>query len=143
MKKDYYDYQTLNILENNGKKMSIEYDSSLVRNVVAAYDKQIKDLTDADLRVLVGQKMGLEFIIHRVIKRFKVNLFADCDLYEGVLLKNVLEIPDIFWQKNKNEYLEILQIINLQPQEQFEELIQVIGKKVLEKKLSSFKSVQF
>jgi hypothetical protein len=67
-------------------------------------------LSIEDLRLLIGQKMGLEFLVPLVLERLAANPLVSGDYYEGDLLSMVLAIPDTFWAAHpalNNQMVEI------------------------------------
>ena len=51
---------------------------------------------------MIGQEIGLYFLMPLAIETLTDNIFAEGDYYEGDLLKNVLEVNTKFWDDNKN-----------------------------------------
>lgn len=66
---------------------------------------------------MIGQEIGLYFLIPLAIETLKDNLFAEVDMYESDLLKNVLELDTKFWDDNKNYWQQLHKIINDRRQE--------------------------
>ena len=98
-------------LENLEKKISNSIktgdDSYLITTCNRLCKKQLKDFTTEDLRIMIGQEIGLNFLIPLALETLTDDLFAEGDYYEGDLLKNVLEIKTEFWNSNK-KYWKIL-----------------------------------
>lgn len=122
-------YQTMK-LEANWRQKSIERlekktwpplpmdeGSHLIKTCNALRKKQLQDFTVEDLRIMIGQEIGVYFLIPIVIETLKENLFAEGNMYEGDLLKNVLEINTKFWDDNKNYWLEMNELIKNRRQE--------------------------
>ena len=57
--------------------------------------------TIEDLRLMIGQQLGLMYLVPLAIEALKEDLFIECDYYPGDLLKMVLDIDTIFWKENK------------------------------------------
>ena len=55
-------------------------------------------LTTEDLRLLIGQKIGLPFLVPLALDQLESNLFAEGAMYKGDLLVNVLTVPKEFWE---------------------------------------------
>jgi len=77
--------------------------SGLVINCHLLRQKRIKDLTIEDLRLLIGQNRGLEYITPFAINYLQQNIMSEGDLYEGDLLHNVLGIKADYWKSHKKE----------------------------------------
>lgn len=56
---------------------------------------------------MIGQQIGLDYLIPLALEVLRKDLFAEGDLFEGDLLKNVLAIKTEFWDKNKNYWLTL------------------------------------
>lgn len=111
-------------MENNWKQKSLE---SLEKNnwgsppkdrttlVCAIYKLRklpLEKLQPKDLRLLLGQRVGLRFIIPIALEVLQKDLFIDAELYEGDLLQNLMKISDDFWVENptlKQRFDELLQ----------------------------------
>jgi hypothetical protein len=109
-------------LENNWRQKSIENlekdfwgqppkDSTpLVDNVHRLRTIQIEKLEPKDIRFLIGQKVGLKFLIPLALDILTNDLFIDTDFYGGDLLQNVIQVDNDFWESNKQlkEQLDFL-----------------------------------
>jgi len=107
-------------LENNWRQKSLEslekntwpalsagYGSYLMNTCHSLRKKQLQDFTTEDLRIMIGQEIGLYFLIPLAIETLTENLFAEGDMYEGDLLKNVLDVNTRFWDDHK-DYWQLL-----------------------------------
>lgn len=86
-------------LENLEKDYWGEPDSEshLVKTCHQLRKKPIKDFEIEDLRIMVGQNIGLKFLVPIAIEELKENILAEGDYYEGDLLKSVLTSEVSFW----------------------------------------------
>ena len=91
---------TLEQLENDYWQKP-EYDSRLVQRTHALRKKPIKDFTVEDLRLMIGQNIGLEYLIPIAISILEKDFLAEGDFYKGDLLKAVLSSEETYWKKNK------------------------------------------
>ncbi len=73
------------------------YDSHLVKTCHQLRKKPIKNFEIEDLRIMIGQNIGLKFLIPIALDRLKFNILAEGDYYEGDLLKAVLTCEKVFW----------------------------------------------
>jgi len=83
------------------------YDSNLVKTCHQLRKKPLKDFTTEDLRIMIGQNIGLEFLIPLAIEQLKENILAEGVCYEGDLLNNVLTSEKEYWLSNK-KYWQII-----------------------------------
>ncbi|WNM18246.1 contact-dependent growth inhibition system immunity protein [Flavobacterium capsici] len=108
-------------LESLEKKVwpSLNSDESsyLIKTCNALRKKELQDFTTEDLRIMIGQEIGLPFLIPLALETLKDNLFAEGDMYEGDLLKNVLEIDTKFWNDNEEYWHQLNNLIKERRQE--------------------------
>jgi hypothetical protein len=62
---------------------------------------QIEKLEPKDVRLLIGQNVGLRFLIPVALDILSDDIFIDTDFYNGDLLQNVLQVDKNFWNENK------------------------------------------
>ena len=75
-------------------------DTRLVRECLRLRRVQLKKLTVEDLRLLIGQEIGLDHLLPLALEILRQNPFADGDCYAGDLLVNALGISTAFWKRN-------------------------------------------
>ena len=92
-----YRSKTLQELENSDWGEPT-YDSYLVSTVHRLRRKPLKEFTIEDLRILIGQNVGLPYLLPLAIERLEENPLAEGDYYPGDLLKSVLIIEESFWR---------------------------------------------
>jgi hypothetical protein len=111
----------LKSLESLEKKtwpaLSADEGSYLIKTCNSLRKKQLQDFTTEDLRIMIGQEIGLYFLMPLAIETLTNDLFAEGDMYEGDLLKNVLEVDTKFWDDNKNYWQQLNDIIKDRRQE--------------------------
>jgi hypothetical protein len=69
----------------------------LVQEVQRLRKVPLASLSIEDLRLLIGQKIGLQYLVPLAIERLQVNPLASGDMFEGDLLVNLLAVPDEYW----------------------------------------------
>jgi hypothetical protein len=117
-------------LENNWRQKSLESlekktwpalssdeGSYLIKTCNSLRKKQLQDFTTEDLRIMIGQEIGLYFLIPLAIETLTDNLFAEGDYYEGDLLKSVLDVDTKFWDDNKDYWQQLNELIKSRRQE--------------------------
>lgn len=70
----------------------------------------VGELTVEDLRLLIGQQIGLKFLVPLALERLADNPLVSGDYYEGDLMSAVLKVPDAFWEAHpalNNDVVEI------------------------------------
>ncbi|MDF2455104.1 MAG: hypothetical protein K0R51_1097 [Cytophagaceae bacterium] len=110
--------KSLESLENNTwPALSSDEGSYLIRTCNSLRKKQLQDFTTEDLRIMIGQEIGLYFLVPLAIETLTDNLFAEGDYYEGDLLKSVLEVDTKFWDDNKNYWQQLNELFKNRRQE--------------------------
>jgi hypothetical protein len=74
-----------------------DYDSHLVQTCHRLRRVPLADLTIEDLRIMVGQKIGLQFLVPLALAMLEKDPLAEGNYYRGDLLNVVLDIPGSFW----------------------------------------------
>jgi hypothetical protein len=132
--------------ENNWQEKSIEklekdfwrepgYESHLVKTCHQLRKKPLKDFEIEDLRIMIGQNIGLKFFIPLALEKLRENILAEGDFYEGDLLKSVLKSEVSFWEGRADLFEEFNKVI----QQNLELLDQNIPE--LKKEFESLKSI--
>lgn len=83
------------------------YDSYLVTKCHELMSKPLKEFTVEDLRIMIGQGIGLKFLVPRALVVLRQDPLAEGDFYPGDLLSNVLRCPSEFWVENPKLAAEI------------------------------------
>jgi hypothetical protein len=89
-----------------------EYDSHLVTTCHKLRKKQLKDFETEDLRIMIGQNIGLKYLIPLAIETLQKNILADGDLYEGDLLKAVLTSEKDYWRSEVENWEKVCKLFN-------------------------------
>src|SRR6266513_2042283 len=89
--------KTLEQLENSDWSEP-EYDSYLVTTMYRLRRKPLNEFTVEDLRIMIGQHIGLRYLIPFAIERLSEDPLVAGDFYRGDLLKNVLSVQPDFWR---------------------------------------------
>jgi hypothetical protein len=61
---------------------------------------------------MIGQNIGLPFLIPIAIKQLAKNILAEGDYYEGDLLKAVLTSEHVYWKNNIKNWQTIIDLFN-------------------------------
>jgi len=75
----------------------IDFPSGLVIRHNSLLSKPIGEYTVEDLRLMIGQNTGLEYLMPRAMEVLGKDVFAEGDFYPGDLLENVLCADPKFW----------------------------------------------
>ncbi len=71
-----------------------EGDSFVVKNYYRLHNLPIKEYTLSDLRFMIGQNEGLEYLVPIAIIALIKDIFIETDLYPGDLLCSLLQITN-------------------------------------------------
>ena len=69
------------------------------------------ELTNEQIRLLISQKIGIEYLIGIALEKLERNILTECDFYEGDLLVAVSNLPTEFWNENITEFLNFKNIV--------------------------------
>lgn len=104
--------KTLSQLE--GKKwqndVPCEDDSYVMRKSHELYNKPLSTFDTEDLRFMIGQEIGIKYLVPLALRVLERNAFLEGDYFEGDLLKNVLEVSSDYWRNNPEKKNEIERI---------------------------------
>jgi len=110
-------------LENNWRTKTLEalekdvwgepeYNSHLVSTCHQLRKRPLNEFDNENLRILIGQNIGLKYLIPIAIEVLNENILAEGDLYAGDLLKSVLTSDENYWRDNKVEWLKVCDAFN-------------------------------
>ena len=85
--------------------------SALATTCLALYKTPLKDFTVENLRVMIGQNIGLEFLIPLAVELLRENPFIEGDYYPGDLLSAVMQVEPNFWQTHRDLYWSVSEIV--------------------------------
>jgi CDI immunity proteins len=85
--------------------------SALTTTCLTLSEKPLKDFTVENLRVMIGQNMGLEFLIPLAVEVLQENPFVEGDYYPGDLLSAVMKVEPGFWQTHRDFYWSVSEIV--------------------------------
>ena len=89
---------------------AMSWDSGLINGIDKYINQPIYLLDVEGLRLLIGQNIGLDYLIPLSIDKLKENVLAEGDLYAGDLFKNVLDCNKQFWIQHKDYYQIIVDL---------------------------------
>ena len=90
-------HKSLENLEKNNWGAIPENESYLVTTCHRLRKKQLKDFSVEDLRIMIGQGIGLKYLIPLALEVLEENILAEGNLYEGDLLETILLSDRNYW----------------------------------------------
>ena len=76
------------------------YHTHLVKECHRLRRIPLRDFTVEDLRIMIGQNIGLEYLAPLALERLQADPYAEGDYYPGDLLVNVLRSDAGFWRRH-------------------------------------------
>ena len=95
---------------HNEKCNKSDFNSNLASECRRLWSVPLSEFSIENLRMLIGQSIGLKFLVPVALDILAVNPLAEGDMYKGDLLASVATVPDKFWQQNtelNNQLVEI------------------------------------
>jgi hypothetical protein len=77
------------------------FPSHLVKTCHALRRKPIGEFSIEDLRIMIGQRIGLPFLMPLAVELLMKDPLAEGDFYAGDLLTNVLRVDPSFWSEHR------------------------------------------
>lgn len=103
-------YKSLENLEKD--KWPVDHSEYRLVNRVAALRKiPLNEFSVEDFRLMIGQEVGLTYLIPLAIEVLTDNILAEGDMYEGDLLQSVLRVNVGFWIENKSYWLAVKELL--------------------------------
>ncbi len=102
--------RSLQILERDHWPDQAEYPSPMVQRCHALRKFPVGELTVEDLRLLIGQDIGLPFLMPLALEIVRKDPLAEGDLYPGDLLRNMLHAPDSYWVDHPDQRSELQEL---------------------------------
>ena len=91
--------QTLEELEGAGWA-GTDYPSDLAERIHALGRMPLREFTEEDYRLILGQQRALDTLVPLAVELLEVDPFAEGDLYPGDLLVALTRISPGFWAAN-------------------------------------------
>lgn len=85
--------------------------TSLIGRALQLRRRPLKKFSKDDLRFMIGQEIGLRFLIPIAIDTLAKNPLTQGIYYEGDLLSSILEVNQKFWQENPQLWWGVEEIV--------------------------------
>ena len=103
--------KTIEQLENDIWEKPSKFPTDLIEKCYRYRKISIVELTNEQIRLLISQQIGVEYLIGIALEKLERNILTECDFYEGDLLVAVSSLPTEFWNKNQTEFLTFKNIV--------------------------------
>lgn len=98
---------TLIDLERLPKEPILEDDTNLMMKCKELRAKRLIDFSVEDLRIMIGQKIGIKFLVPVALEKLEEDILAQGDFFPGDLLMNVLRLNKEFWEQEPKLYKQL------------------------------------
>lgn len=88
-----------------------EYDSYLVTTCHALRKKPLPLFEIEDLRIMIGQGIGMDYLVPLAIEQLKANIFAEGHFYAGDLLKSILTSHETYWLIERKNWKAVCDLV--------------------------------
>ena len=117
------------------------FDSHLVVECHRLRRVPLRDFTTEDLRIMIGQNIGLDYLIPLAIERLEANPFTEGACYPCDLLVNVLAGDANFWRRHP-EWSKRMVLVTERSISQFPNRPDIASKAVTRAVLEAFEPFQ-
>ncbi len=100
-------------LEKDKWEEPSEFPTDLVEKCFQYRKINIGELNNEQLRLLISQNIGLDYLIGIAFEKLEQDICAEGDFYKGDLLESVSKVSTEFWSKKPIEYQTLKQLIKL------------------------------
>jgi hypothetical protein len=87
------------------------YNSYLITTCHRLRRKPLDQLTAEDLRILIGQNIGLDVLVPLAIELLEQNPLVSGDFYPGDLLAAVVRADPAFWRRDSRRFRAVQDIV--------------------------------
>jgi len=108
-----FEQKSLEDLEHSKLSDLKEYPTNLIKRCHEYRKIPINRLTPEQLRTLIGQNIGLKYLIPITIELLSKDILTEGDLYLGDLLERTTKIEDTFWTENLVLKKQLSELIDL------------------------------
>ena len=98
-------------LEKDIWKNPSEFPTDLVEKCYRYRKISIAELTNEQIRLLISQKIGIEYLIGIALEKLERNILTEGEFYKGDLLVAVSSLPTEFWNENQSEFLNFKNLV--------------------------------
>jgi hypothetical protein len=107
------DQRTLEELEGVDWGAPASAPTSMLARCRALRRVPLSMLSPGDLRLLLGQRIGLEYLVPKALELVAERPLQEADYYPGDLLSVLLRIDKAFWESHPTELHWLLSILRL------------------------------
>lgn len=98
-------------LENDVWENPSKFPSDMIERCYRYRKISIAELTKKQIRLLISQKIGIEYLVEIAIEKLERDILTECEFYKGDLLMAIFNIPTKFWSENKADFLTFTRLV--------------------------------
>jgi hypothetical protein len=83
----------------------------LMKTVHELRRKPVGELSPEDLRVLIGQRVGVDVLVPLALSRLAQDPLLEGDYYPGDVLVSVLKVPTDYWSTHPQQLADVERVI--------------------------------
>ena len=104
--------KSLEVLEKDNWGELPKDESYLVTTCHKLRKKPLREFEIEDFRILIGQDLGLKYLIPLAINILEKDILSEGHFYEGDLLKAVLTSNEDYWKIEREDWEKMISIFN-------------------------------
>jgi hypothetical protein len=85
----------------------------LVRRCHELRRKDVDDMTTEDLRLLIGQGIGLPWLVPIAVERLESDPLVAGDFHQGDLFASLLSVQESYWSTDTRSWLRLYEVAKL------------------------------
>lgn len=98
-------------LENDVWENPSKFPSDMIERCYRYRKISIAELTKKQIRLLISQKIGIEYLVEIAIEKLERDILTECEFYKGDLLMAIFNLPTKFWSENKADFLTFTRLV--------------------------------
>lgn len=104
--------KSLEMLEGDNWGEIPKDESYLITTCYKLRKKPLNEFETEDLRILIGQDLGLKYLIPLALQILEKDILDEGHFYEGDLLKSVLTSNNDYWEIEREDWEKMVRIFN-------------------------------
>lgn len=104
--------KSLEVLEKDNWGEMPEDESYLITTCNRLRKKPLNEFETEDLRIMIGQDLGLKYLIPLAIQILEKDILAEGHFFEGDLLKSVFKSNPNYWKIETEDWEKMVSIYN-------------------------------
>ncbi|QKJ28824.1 hypothetical protein HQ865_03300 [Mucilaginibacter mali] len=103
--------KSVTVLENSDYGDPETAPTPLVKRCLEYVRIPVGNLDIEQLRLLIGQQIGLPYLIVQALTHLEKDILSEGDFYPGDLLKSIISVDVLFWKAHSDLYRQLKTLI--------------------------------